>query len=483
MLSFIKKAEVGLEEFLLLFLILIETLDFFTVIPAQVEYIEKILAILAICYLFYRASITKIIFGFKEGIYDLLIVVAYLTLSIKTMIGFIISVVHESGILKSFYTLILSNAGVIETVGFWIGSIILLVVSALLVQEHLRRPCVLGIIHEDKAAKTLTQKMVRFMSIYLILLSAYLIVFTFAFEWLGLTVDAPILMIILFFYLFVIVKRGKSMHTESFLKKVSESSEGFYGRFVSLFHSKKTITIAIAGLLALHLLVEIGHFIIPYTTGLLYPWYFHQLGAGHVPLATHMVADFASASGIATQAGIMLIYIFNLLAILMLFFGPAYLWTRFYMKKKTPIPNLVGLFFGSVTVFFLKPVFRMASVESETLIGADITTQAIPGTGNIWLVLLAAALIMGIFHFLSKKSFVKSLKLVFAVVLIYLGMYLYYFFTDVARYYMQTISMLAQAGRYFIAAHLLIFFTITIVFYIGGYLMFIYEAHVKNRHL
>ncbi|MFH1064240.1 MAG: hypothetical protein V1729_04125 [Candidatus Woesearchaeota archaeon] len=481
MISLIKKAEVGLEEFLLLFLILIEALDFFTVIPSQVEYIEKVLAILAICYLFYRASITKIIFGFSEKNYDLLIVIAYLSLSIKTLIGFLISVVHESGILKSFYTMILSNAGIIEKTGFWIGGIMMLVVSALLVNEHLRKPCVLGIIHEDRAAITITQKIVRFVSIYLLLLSTYLIVFTFAFEWLGLTVDAPVLMIILFFYLFVIVKRGKGMRAESFLKRVSESSEGFYGKFVSLFHSKRTITVAIAGLLALHLLVEIGHFIIPYTTGLLYPWYFRQLGAGHVPLAAHMVSDFASASGITAQIGVMLIYISNLFAVLMLFFGPAYLWTRFYMKKKTEMPNIVGLFFGCITVFLLKPVFRMSSVDSETLIGADITTQVIPGTENIWLVLLAAVLVAGIFHVLARKNLFRSLKLVFAVVLIYLGLYLYYFFTDVAGYYVQSIGLLAKAGQYFIAMHLLIFFTITIVFYIGGYLMFIYEAHIKHN--
>lgn len=481
MLDLMKRLEIGIEELILLFLIIIEVMDFFTIIPPLLEYVEKITAIIAICYLFYKASITKITFGQREKNHDLIIVFAYLLLSLKTIMGFVLTSVHEKSVVQGIYTVLAQNVDVIEKTGFWLGGIMLIAAAYFLLHEKVKKPCILSIIHEAKKAEGVWKEAVRFAATYIILLAIFTVVFTPALEWLGLTVDAPILMIILFFYLFVIVKRGKGMKTETFLKRVSDSSESFYERFISLFHSRKTIAVAITGLLALHLLVDIGHFIIPYTTGLLYPWYFEQLGPGHLPLNSLMAKDFALAETAVAQIGVMAAYVLNVLAVLMLLFGPAYAWAHLYQKKRLRLPNILWLFFGSIAVFITLPVMRIGQVKSAMLLGVDITTQQIPPINHIWMALLIGALVACIFYILGRKNLRRTTKLGLFAVFIYFGIYLYHFFISLAKYYVNAITLLGKAGQYFIAAHLLIFFTITILFYTGGYIMFIHLAYARQN--
>ncbi len=481
MKNLLKRLELDIEEVILAILILIEVFDFFTLVPPIIELAEKAFAIFGVAYLFYKASITRITFGKHEKKIDCAIILAYLALSAKTVIGFLISASEEKTSLSTAYSVILQNADSIEKICFFLGSIILLLVSAYLIKEKISRPSIMNIIHEDKIAKNIPQKILRFVSNYVVLIAIFVVVFTFVFEWLAMTIDAPVLVIILFFYLFVIVKRGKNMNTESFLKKVSDSSEEFYGKFISLFHAKKTITLAITGLLVLHLLVEIGNFVIPYTTGLMYSWYFSQLGAGHEPLSSLVINDFNLAQTISAQFGVMLIYLMNVLAILALFFGPAYAWTQIYLKKRIKLPNLLWVFFGSLAVFIMMPVFSISELRSPALIGVDITTQQIPFIENMALVLVTSALVMGIFYILGRKNLRSTTKVAFFTVFFYFGIYLYKFFFSLAKNYISTITLLGKNGQYFIALQLLLFFTIIILFYSGGYIMFLYETYVKQK--
>ena len=338
----LQKLEIGIEEFLLALLIIIEVLDFFALLPASLEYCEKILSIIAICYLFYKASLTKIIIGKKEKLYDIMIVIGYLLLSMKTLIAFTLTAVKEDSLVKGIYAYLIANAYSIETTTFYIGTAMLIYSAYILVSKRVEKSCILKVIHEEKA-KTVLQEIVHFVSIYLVTLAIFATVFTFALEWLAMTIDSAILVILLFFYLFIIVKRGKSMKTESFLKKVSDTSEEFYKKFVNLFCSRKTIITAITGLLVLHLLVDIANFIIPYTTGIYYVWYLPQLGSGHEPLSTLVANDLSLAGTAYAQIGVMITYLINTIAILLMFFGPAYVWAHTYMRKTFRTKNSVDI--------------------------------------------------------------------------------------------------------------------------------------------
>jgi hypothetical protein len=480
MKKLIERFEIGLEEIILALLILVEVFDFFALLPPSVEFAEKTISIIAMCYLFYKASLTEIVVGRKEKRYDLLIVLGFLLLSVKTIIGFAMSTAKQESMVKGLYSIILANSSSVEKYCFYAGILVLAVSAFMLVRDKVKRPSILWMIHEKNPENAL-HKATHFVTIYLVILSIFVTVFTFAFEWLAMTIDAAILMIILFFYLFVIVKRGKGMRTESFLKKVSDSSEDFYSKFVSLFHSRKTITVAITGLLVLHLLVDIGNFVIPYTTGLYYSWYLEGLGTGHLPLSTLVAQDFALAGTIPAQIGVMLTYLLNVLAVLMLLFGPAYVWAHIYKKQKVRMPNLAWLFFGSMTVFITEPVILIRRIIQKGFIGVDIATQQIPRMQNVLLALILSALVGGIFYILSRKSMRKTTKVVFAAVFAFFGMYIYHFFTSVSRHYIRAATALAEHGRYTEAAHLLIFFAIIILFYIGGFLLFLHELYIKQK--
>jgi uncharacterized membrane protein len=480
-MEFLKRLTIGIEEIILALLILIEVFDFFALLPPAWEYGEKILSILAVCYLFYEASLTKVIFGEREKNYDIMIIFAYLLLSFKVIIGFVITAVREESLVQGIYELVLKNTMVIEKTGFYLGATILIITSYFLLYEKVKRPSIMSIIHEERLPKNIWQKMTRFTSTYLILLAIYLLLFNFVFEWLAMTIDAAILVIILVLMLFIIAKRGRGMETESFLKKVSDASEEFYEKIISLFHSRKTVTIAITGLLALHLLVEIGNFIIPYTTGLFYSWYLEQLGPGHAPLSALMIKDMIAAGNVGGWILVFAAYALNVLAIVLLFFGPAYAWYFMYKKKRIRLPNILWLLFGSLAVFLLAPVIKIKQVATERMVGADIVTQQLPNIARLPLVLIVGLLVMGIFYILARKSLRRTTQVAFFAVFAYFGYYIYAFFSSVAKDYIMAVNVMTQGKEYFIAIHLLIFFAFTIIFYVGGYLIFLYEAYIKQK--
>ena len=97
-------------------------------------------------------------------------------------------------------------------------------------------------------------------------------------EWLAIAIDAPLLVIALFIYLFFVIKHHKGFHAESMIFKLGNVGERFYEKFISLFHSKRGLFLGIAGMLVLHLLTDVGNFVIPYTFFSHDPLYFEQLG-------------------------------------------------------------------------------------------------------------------------------------------------------------------------------------------------------------
>jgi hypothetical protein len=97
------------------------------------------------------------------------------------------------------------------------------------------------------------------------------------------------------------------------------------------------------------------------------------------------------------------------------------------------------------------------------------------------MVLLIGALVMAIFYVLGRVNLRKVTKLGFLVVFIYFGMYLYYFFISLAKFYIDAVIIMLQNNQSFIAFHLFLFFIITILFYIGGYVLFLHQSYLKQK--
>ncbi len=235
------KIKLGIEEAILIFLITIELLDFIRMIPPVLEFVEKTVAIIAIGYLFYKASLSRIFFGHKNKTIDSGIIISYLLLSSKTILGFFITAAEEQSILSSFYHFTISNIDLIEKICFKSGILILAILAIILIKQKIKTPSLMHIIHEERPTKTFPQKLIRFTTIYLSMLTFFFLVFTLAIEWLATTVDAPILVLVLLIFLYIVIKYKKHTNTESFLHKVSDSAEEFYEKVILMFQKKNKI--------------------------------------------------------------------------------------------------------------------------------------------------------------------------------------------------------------------------------------------------
>ncbi len=194
-----------------------------------------------------------------------------------------------------------------------------------------------------------------------------------------------------------------------------------------------------------------------------------------------MIKDFALTTSALQKLAVSTIYIINILAILLLFITPAYIWYYLYKNKQIKPKNLVWIFFGSITIFFISPVFHMKRMNSQFLIGTDILTNQIPFINNILLIILAGIIVATIFFVLHRRYPKNTARVGFFVSLIYFAFYLFHFFIDIWYYYINAITIMLQNHQYLIGFHLFIFFIITILFYIGGYILLVYEVYAKQK--
>ena len=83
------------EELILLGIILLNILDFLELVNPDLDYIKKIISFAAVAYLIYRAGLTRIFFGVRKKFADLALVLAYFLFSMKNLVAFSRSAIHE----------------------------------------------------------------------------------------------------------------------------------------------------------------------------------------------------------------------------------------------------------------------------------------------------------------------------------------------------------------------------------------------------
>ena len=379
-----------------------------------------------------------------------------------------------------------------------VGFGLLLIISIIAtVKYDIRKPSIMAIIHEegDPDFRPL-QLILRFVSIFIILMAFYIIVFNLFMEWLAFAIDAPIIIVGILFYVYLIVRQRKKFDPESLLFKIGNFGESFYEPFLKLFYTRKGLFLALTGLLLLHLLSDIGNFIIPHITGLHDALYFSNLNPEtHVPLFFNwgggeslIMKDLAQANGILQIISLFWVYIFNVLGILCVMTLPAYIWYKVYISKGFNVaPLSLGIFFCAISVTFLAPLFEVAPISQSvisdeiSLTGADIKTQTFPYLLPQLTPTVIMLLSMGVFlvtFLLAYNHAIKS-RLTFmalAVIDFFLGYYIYIFASDYLKVYTELITMTLQQGVYISAMISSLFAIIVLGFYSFAYLLFIFES-------
>ena len=480
-----KRLDIGIGEFILVILIALEIMEFSGFLPADLDYIKKILSWLALGYLLYKANITEIIFGYKDKLIDAMLILAYFMLVMKNFILYskiAVEKIGETGFsfLTPLYTFILDNAFSFGVITFYMGGImiILLAIFNLLINTDIKKPSIMAIFFREGPPETAWQKISRAAASFMIYSAFFVMVFNLVMEWLAWAVDSTLVVLAIFFYIFFFMKHFRKLDPESVLYKIGDVGEDFYGRFMGLLRSKDTILLGISGLLVLHLLTDFGSFILPYMMGKKID-YFVALGAGHTPIPQLLSIDMGIAGSTALKMAVILLYFFNIAAALFLFIGPSFIWYEMHKKERVEISNLVyGLFLASSFVFLVSPIFKIQrlGMGAEGLYGVDILTRTITVANSIFIMSIALVLAM-ILTILCRNSAIKQILKYISIFLIeaFFAYYIYLFFADIAGFYAASFALIKD---YFILFYLIVFMAVTMFFYLGGIAYFIYITFV-----
>tara|TARA_Y100000310_G_scaffold291943_1_gene320264 strand:+ start:3819 stop:5324 length:1506 start_codon:yes stop_codon:yes gene_type:complete len=492
-----------IEEFILIVLILLGVFDFFELLPGDIEFLKKIISWTLLGYLLYKVDLTNILFGRRENIrnkeIDLFILVAYFSLIVKNLTGYAVSLcepsklagkvvcVGETEIFRGAITWLVDTAPLLNTIFFYIGGILIILISLYMLRLEIKKPSLMSILHEEGLPpREVGSLILRFLSILLVLIGFFVIVFNLMLEWLAMAVEAPLLILGIFFYLFIIIRHHKRFNPETLVYKIGNFGESFYERFINLFHYKETIFLGVSAMLVLHLLTDVAIFIIPYIIGKQGALYFMQLGDGHIPLIHLMLSDLPKMVGI-NKLALVWTYSFNIIAMLFLLILPALIWYKLYQRKGFNVPHIaLALFFCSVAVFLLMPSFRISSINKPILVGVDIQTYSILESGKALLLPFIISLVIGIAAFiLSFSHWLKEKMLILGILIIdgFFGYYIYFYFKDISRYYLGSISTLILSPDFFIGLFLAMFYLVNIFLYVVGYIIFLSETKKEFRYV
>jgi hypothetical protein len=486
-----------LEKVFLVLVILLQIGDFFEVLPEDIDFIKKIISWLVLGYLFVKISISKILMGTPHKEFDKAIVLTYFLFSIKNLTAVAIVGHEEVAMFHGLFNVIVNNTILIEKYAFTLAGYLLIFLAAYMALHlPIRKKSLMGILHEQgqpkKEAKILLR---RFLAIFLMLIAFFIFIFNLAFEWLAIAVDAPLAMVGILLYFFIIIRYHKKFNTTTFMYKIGNMGESFYEKFIHLLTDKKRVYLCVMGLLALHLLTDIGNFILPYIINLKDHLYFKRLGPGHTPFLTLLMNDIQSLT-LLESLSVSAIYVFNTIGILFLLFLPTWMWYRLWIGKKLHVKRRMHAVIATgLATLLMFPMLSIQRIALPALVGVDIQTHSILAAPSWFfnvisqglfppLIGILLALLVGVVvYILEKKKRIKKDVFLFAIIvgMLFFGYYVLLFFLDIGIYYLSIIQLLAMTKNYFIAFYFLTFSIMNVALYVGGYALFIYE--LVNHHL
>ncbi len=485
-----------IEQVILIGLILLNVLEFIGVLPGEVELVKMIISITGLAYVLYRASLTDIFFGNKKKRIDLVIIVAYMLLITNKFVQFTHAAGERATLFKPFFRFILDYYTVIELTGFFIGTILLILISIYVTKNvKILEPSILDVFKPKR-------KIGKFFITLVVVVGFHLIFFSLLMEWLSLILDASLVVLAVFLYVFKIHDFGKTQGREVVLNKIAEFVENFVEEFTLLFHSKRTIFLGISALLVLHLITDVGAFILPYNLGTetVYQTSFRE---GHENFIDLFQADKLMINDKTEQILLFFGYLFNTIATLFLFIFPAFIWYILYLntinneKNTIQFPDiLMSFFYSSLVYFFFLPTYIFSYIRADyvkNLLGVDIQTKSILASANSLVLIsgIALTVFVGVWV-LSKINFFKNLLFIIMSlgVIVFFGFYIYNFFVSFYFYYVDylqslAVSLFEHSLSFMHLAQIYLFFFnalflfITILFYVGGYLSFLRSVFVE----
>lgn len=484
----IEKLEFGLLEFFVGTLMVIGLVGYFGYVPADLDWIDHTVSFILFTYLFYKLNVTSILFGKTSRLANLIIIVSYFSLFFKDIISYSELDASKYVVIKFvdyFYNFLINNPFITNFAAFYIGVSGIFIAGIYLAKRiEISHPSFLYAVFQNRAKN----RLIKFFLIFVSLLGFYQFVYSIVLEWLEFVIDDPIIAVGIVFYIYNISRHHIKFHKEDFVFKIGDYSSSLYKRFVSLFHYKKTLPLAISGLLVLHALSDLGVFAYSLTF-LRGNSYLELLSSEHAPFLKLFISDAENLPSSAL-APLFMDYLLNALSLFIFLLIPIIVWVRLFSQKELHF-NRISLFFiySSAIAYALLPGYVISPLYGSQIIGVDIYSVSLLGSNSVLdnffpnksAVIIAASLISIIsglaIYILSNNSKVKRELYAISIIggLTFYTIYLYYFFSSLLLYFYDNISITILTENFLIGVTLIIFLMLSIMFYIGGYLMFLYE--------
>lgn len=484
----------GLEEGIIVFLILLNLISFFELIPDYLDFFKKIIDWTLMGYLVYKVSLTNIFFGKRSRKIDIFLIIAYLFLMFKSLLNWAHTAysAEASQLIRELSLFFLNNEGFLSILSFLIGSLILVFLafySCLFLQ--FRAPSIIEILHSrGYVKKDLKSVVSRFFKVLIIFFGFFVIVFNLLFEWIAIVVDSSLAVIAIIIYVFFFIRYSKRFNTNTFIYKVGEFGETFYENVISQFRRRSTLLLGISGMLVLHLLTDFGIFIIPYLVKFKDVFYFHALNGSHSPIFSLILQDIANRN-VADIILILLIHIFNIISIILLLIIPALLWYFIYSGKILRIKRwYLTLFFITISAFILMPSFSIIEINNPGVVGVDIQSQSIFSSNFAFNSLFKLDLTIFFCFFLGLLALIFShfekIEKALTLILIafsqyFFGYYIYHYFLNIFQYHIAIIKTFLTTTSIYFGLLFILLLLIQIFFYVGGFIIFQYEIIKKLK--
>ncbi len=412
-------------------------------------------------------------------------------------VGAVLQPYGLDGLTFQLYNAIVLYGVQIERVSFLVGGCLLLLLGTYAALRFpVRKPSVLNLLHEEGLPIGVGAALVRTLSVLFVIAAFFVILFNLVVEWLAIAVDAPLAMTGLAAYLLVAFRFRRRHHhglpTAELVSRIGNFGFSFIAGFGKLFTHWHGVPLGLSGLLVLHLLVDIGNFILPALFGLKDILYFGAIGERETLLSL-LLAAWGSDMG--ANLGLALLSALNAVGILTLLLLPAYIWYKAFRmatrRQHEPeedhhpqLPSwIVGLCAAGIAAFLSAPAFAVRTLTGERLVGVDLATQPIASSDP----LLVASLILGfgLLLFLVHLAAGRDAPLrdwlmtpLFLAAIGFFSLYIFRFFISAATYHLREgLSLLGgpDVSSLFLGFGFLLFLVLNLLFYVFGFVSFLYE--------
>ena len=486
----IEKAEghlrLYIEELVLMYMLWSDISGFTGVIPPDFEYIDKLIAWVVLALLLYHLSLTRILFGHKNPKEDLLIVLSFFFLVIKNNLYIIKLFAPESHLFTPYFKFMLKHAIAIEEGAFVLGGLLLIFLSFYTAKRlSIRKPSIMHLIHEEGLPPKKTSVLfARSITVFLVLIAFFIAVFNLFIELIGYLHDDSITILSIILGIVVINKHSKRLSDYKIFKKINDFSEVFLDKVLEAFKSSRHIFVALSGILVLHLLTDFIVFIMPLFLGRKFVSYLGGLETHNSTIFKLAAADIAAGS-LLDKINILYLYSMEFIAILFLMIFPLYIWYLYYSGKEMKLNDyLLSLFFASLVVFLLAPIFNITSISKGYVLGVDIRIDPLSFKAIVDIqYIVMASLLVFMMAFLAVHYFDYARKLLvyaaFLPIAVFMIRYVFLFLKDFVIFYLKSINIFLVNNQFFFALYFVLFLVITVAFYLLGTSYFLLEAERK----